>query len=71
MSGGDELEAWLELDEDVAEVRGWRQAELERAGVDPFSAFRLAMRFDLDLHKLVDAAKGGATGRQLTDLYLD
>ena len=65
-------ESWeIELDREEVRVRLWRQKQLERAGVDPFSAFRLAMRFDLDLHRLVDAANNGATGRELTDLYLD
>ena len=67
----DELEVELEVDDETDRVRHWRQTRLELAGLDQFSSFRLAMRFDIDLHQLVDAARGGATGRQLTDLYLD
>ena len=67
-----EEDSWeIEVDREEVKVRLWRQRQLEAAGVDDFSAFRLALRFDLDLHKLVDAAKNGVTGRQLTDLYLD
>ena len=67
----DELEIELELDPEVERVRRWRQRQLVVAGVDDFSAFRLSMDFDIDLHKLVEASERGATGRQLTDLYLD
>ncbi len=71
MAGSDELEVWLELDDEGSRVRKWRCDQLVAVGVDAFSAYRLAMRTDLDLHQLVDAAKGGATGPQLTDLFID
>lgn len=44
----------FELDHDGMRVRKWRQQQLEQAGYSEFSAFRVAMRFDIDLHMAVD-----------------
>ena len=60
-----------EVELEVDPVFEWRKAELIAAGVDSFSAFRLAAVYELDLHKLVAAAKNGVTGKQLVDLFID
>jgi hypothetical protein len=44
---------------EVERIERWRAEELERAGYEPRSAGRLAVRHDVDLHTAVDLLERG------------
>lgn len=67
----DDHELAFELSLEETGVRQWREQQLVAAGIDDFSAFRLAMALHLDLHLLVARAQKGVDGPTLVDLYLD
>lgn len=66
-----EVDVEVEIAPEWTRVRRWREEQLVKVGVGEFVAFRLAMALDVDLHRLVDAKKNGASDDTLIDLYLD
>jgi len=44
---------------EIERIERWRAEELERAGYEPRSAGRLAVRHDVDLHTAVDLLERG------------
>ena len=46
---------------EVERIERWRAEELERAGYEPRSAGRLAVRHDIDLHTAVDLLERGCS----------
>ena len=44
---------------EVERIERWRAEELERAGYEPRSAGRLAVRHDVDLHSAIDLLQRG------------
>ena len=61
----------VEFEDEQTRVRRWRQECLEAAGFGEFTAFRLAMRLDVDYRKAIDMLRGGASEAQVTDLLID
>lgn len=59
------------MDSEEMRVRLHRQRFLERSGFSQFTAFRLAMRFDIDKEKAADMLAHGATEQQVVDLLID
>ena len=51
---------------EIERIERWRAEELERAGYEPRSAGRLAVRHDVDLHTAVELLERGCP----TDLAL-
>lgn len=47
-----ELQTLIETESE--RIERWRAEELERAGYEPTSAARIAVRHDIDLHRAVD-----------------
>lgn len=58
-------------DEGVLSVQRWRQQQLEAAGLSELTAFRIAMRFDIDYRNAIALLARGATETQVADLLLD
>jgi succinylglutamate desuccinylase len=46
---------------EIERIERWRAEELERAGYEPRSAGRLAVRHDVDLHTAVDLLERGCS----------
>jgi predicted MarR family transcription regulator len=69
MSGGVEIE--LELDPEWEKVRRWRVDCLTAAGVSDFTAFRLSLIPDLDLHRALELVEKGAPDEFLINEFID
>jgi hypothetical protein len=54
-------ETYLADPTEVERIERWRAEELERAGYEPRSAGRLAVRHDVDLHTAVDLLERGCS----------
>lgn len=46
---------------EIERIERWRADELERAGYEPRTAGRLAVRHDVDLHAAVDLLERGCS----------
>ncbi len=44
---------------EIERIERWRADELERAGYEPRSAGRLAVKHEIDLHSAIDLLKRG------------
>lgn len=67
----DEESPTLVEDQGEMSVRRWRRQQLEAAGFSEFTAFRIAMRFDIDYRSAIALLAKGATETQVADLLLD
>lgn len=65
------MDVELELEPEWEKVRRWREQQLRDAGLDEFTAFRLALIPDLDLHKLVGYVRKGVPADVLIDMFID
>lgn len=49
------------VETELERVERWRTDELMRAGFDPASAFELAVRLDVDLHRATELVDRGCS----------
>ena len=66
-----EWEFELNIDPDWLRVRNWRRDMLEAGGFSEFTAYRIALRFDVEYRAAIEMLEGGATELQVTDLLID
>lgn len=66
-----EWEVELTIDPEWRAVRDWRQAQLVAAGFSEFTAYRIALRVDVEYQTAIEWLRRGATELQITDLLID